>query len=235
MSIESSLQELKKAKEDIKNIIISKGGTVTEDMGFGSFADKLLSVSNGIAPPVGFVPSAWDSDGYYTTGTWYGANIPNGAFSVSTVGYNKLDSIEFHDELVSIGHYSFENCGRLSLTALPDTIVSIGNLGFYHCPLLLTSLPSSITSIGTKAFYFCNGMKLTSFPKGITTIGGQAFAFCTGLTSITFEGTPTSIDSTSFRYCTTLTTINVPWAEGEVANAPWGATNATINYNYTGV
>jgi hypothetical protein len=26
----------------------------------------------------------------------------------------------------------------------------------------------------------------------------------------------------------------VPWAEGAVANAPWGATNATINYNYTG-
>ena len=34
--------------------------------------------------------------------------------------------------------------------------------------------------------------------------------------------------------CTNLTTINVPWAEGAVAGAPWGATNATINYNYTG-
>ena len=30
-----------------------------------------------------------------------------------------------------------------------------------------------------------------------------------------------------------LTTINVPWLEGEVANALWEVTNATINYNYT--
>ena len=26
----------------------------------------------------------------------------------------------------------------------------------------------------------------------------------------------------------------LPRAEGAVANAPWGATNAKINYNYTG-
>ena len=51
---------------------------------------------------------------------------------------------------------------------------------------------------------------------------------------MTFEGTPTSIASSAFSNCVKLTTINVPWAEGAVANAPWGATNATINYNYTG-
>ena len=50
------------------------------------------------------------------------------------------------------------------------------------------------------------------------------------MTSITFEGTPKSIDSTAFYKCTNLTTINVPWKENAVANAPWGATNATINY-----
>ena len=37
-----------------------------------------------------------------------------------------------------------------------------------------------------------------------------------------------------FQGCTNLKTINVPWVSGAVANAPWGATNATINYNYTG-
>jgi hypothetical protein len=31
-----------------------------------------------------------------------------------------------------------------------------------------------------------------------------------------------------------ITTINVPWAQDAVANAPWGATNATINYNHVG-
>jgi hypothetical protein len=70
-------------------------------------------------------------------------------------------------------------------------------------------------------------------PESITSIVSGAFNKCTGLTSITFKGTPTSISNTAFQNCTNLTTINVPWAEGAVASAPWGATNATINYNYT--
>lgn len=37
----------------------------------------------------------------------------------------------------------------------------------------------------------------------------------------------------AFEGCTNLTAINVPWAEGAVANAPWGATNAAVSYNYT--
>ena len=90
------------------------------------------------------------------------------------------------------------------------------------------------TSIGNYAFYGCSSLALTSLPAGITSISNYAFYNCTGLTTITFEGTPTTIASNVFYGCANLTTINVPWAEGAVANAPWGATNVTINYNYTG-
>ena len=89
------------------------------------------------------------------------------------------------------------------------------------------------TKIRDHAFHNCQNLALTSLPSGITNIGNYAFQGCTKLTSITFEGTPNSIISnTAFSGCTDLTTINVPWAKNEVANAPWGATNATINYNY---
>ena len=111
----------------------------------------------------------------------------------------------------------------------------IRNYAFYNCSrLALTSLPSGLTNIGYSAFYNCSSLALTSLPSGLTSIGSNAFSYCTGLTSITFEGTPTSIPSKAFSKCTNLTTINVPWSEGAVENAPWGATNATINYNYTG-
>ena len=106
---------------------------------------------------------------------------------------------------------------------------------FYKCTnLSLISLPSGLTSIGEYAFGSCTNLALTSLPSGITSVGGNAFSRCTGLTSITFQGKPNSIASNAFNGCTNLKTINVPWASGEVANAPWGATNATINYNYTG-
>jgi hypothetical protein len=70
-------------------------------------------------------------------------------------------------------------------------------------------------------------------PKRLISISSEAFYKCTNLKSITFKGTPKSIDSDAFSDCTNLTVINVPWKKGQVSNAPWGATNATINYNYT--
>ena len=41
------------------------------------------------------------------------------------------------------------------------------------------------------------------------------------------------ISESTFNNCPNLLDIYVSWAEGEVANAPWGATNATIHYNTT--
>ena len=67
----------------------------------------------------------------------------------------------------------------------------------------------------------------------ITNIGFGVFANCTGLTSITFEGNPKTIHSSAFNGCSNLTTIYVPWSQGQVANAPWGASKATIIYDYT--
>ena len=90
------------------------------------------------------------------------------------------------------------------------------------------------TIIRNYAFYNCSKLALTSLPSGITSIGDSAFNRCLGLTSLTFKGTPKSISSSAFSGCTNLITINVPWARGAVANAPWGAKNATIHYNYTG-
>ena len=122
----------------------------------------------------------------------------------------------------------------LSNIILPTELVSIGNFSFASCvDLTLTSLPAGLTSIGDYAFDQCYNLAITSIPSGIDSIGASAFGYCTGLTELTFLGTPTSIASDAFGNCENLTTINVPWAEGEVANAPWGATNATIHYNYT--
>ena len=138
-------------------------------------------------------------------------------------------------DLTSIGSKAFYGYSNLALTSLPSGVTKIGDSAFNSCTkLALTSLPSGLTSIGNSAFKECTNLALTSLPSGLTSIGSYAFNGCAKLTSITFEGTPTTIDRTAFSLCSYLTTINVPWAEGAVANAPWGATNATINYNYTG-
>ena len=131
-----------------------------------------------------------------------------------------------------IRNYAFYENRDIRNIEMPK-VTSIGNNAFYNCSnLALTSLPSGVTSISHSAFYNCSNLALTSLPSGVTSIGGYAFFGCSSLKTITFEGKPTRIENNAFGVCSNLITINVPWAEGAVANAPWGATNATINYNY---
>ena len=135
----------------------------------------------------------------------------------------------------STGMYTFYGCKSITATELPSGLTNIYDYSFSNCSeLALTSLPSGVTNIGSSAFVGCTSLALTELPSEIKSIGSQAFAKCTGITNLTFKGKPTSIYTSAFSGCTNLTKINVPWAEGAVANAPWGATNATINYNYVG-
>jgi hypothetical protein len=90
------------------------------------------------------------------------------------------------------------------------------------------------SNIRNYAFEYCSSLTSMTIPDSVTSIGHYAFQICRNLTSVTFKGTPSSISSNTFSDCSVLNTINVPWAEGSVSDAPWGATNATINYNYTG-
>ena len=165
-------------------------------------------------------------------------SLPSGLTSIGPqvfAGCTNLALTSLPSGLTSIDSYAFQDCTKLALTSLPSGLKSIGDYTFRGCTnLALTSLPSGLKSIGDYTFARCFNLALTSLPSGLTSIDSGAFQHCTGLTSITFTGTPTSIRTNAFSGCTNLTTINVPWAEGEVANAPWGATNATINYNYTG-
>ena len=165
-------------------------------------------------------------------------SLPDGLTSIggnAFSGCTNLALTSLPAGLTSIRDSAFSDCTNLALTSLPDGLTSISGYAFSGCTnLALTSLPYGLTSIGNYAFQKCTNLALTSLPAGLTSIGNYAFQNCTGLTTITFDGTPSSISSTAFSGCTYITTINVPWAEGAVANAPWDATNATINYNYTG-
>ena len=191
----------------IANAIRAKDGT-SDKMTLAEMPSKIAAIqAGGAAEP--YTEETYDQSGNIISATLHGHT--------------------------SIRDSAFSGCSKLALTSLPSSLTSIGDDAFYNCTkLALTSLPSGITSIGSSAFKECVGLALTSLPSGITSIGSGAFDKCSSLTSITFEGTPTTINSSAFSNCTHLTTINVPWAEGAVANAPWGATNATINYNYTG-
>lgn len=175
-------------------------------------------------------------------------NVGNSAFSRSlgTWDYDYLPP-----NLKRIEAYGFERGPFTSNQTfqIPNTVEYIGNSAFHQYyperaePYLL-SLPSSLKYIGSNAFYN-NGAQLFPkeiiIPSSVETIGDGVFGGAgSRTTTITFQGTPINIAASAFATANNtssmrdLVTINVPWSEGEVANAPWGAVNATINYNYTG-
>jgi hypothetical protein len=131
-----------------------------------------------------------------------------------------------------IKSYAFCEDSKLETIHMPN-VTEINSNAFKNCTkLVLTSMPEKLTRLSISAFYGCTGLKSIYLPKNLEVISYGAFQWCTNLNTVTFKGTPTSITSDAFKNCTNLKIINVPWAEGVVANAPWGATNATINYNY---
>lgn len=134
-----------------------------------------------------------------------------------------------------------ENCFRENTTTkdivLHDNIQTIKSFAFYQAGPALTikntKLPEELVTIESYAFG-SQQIPLTEIPAKVKTIQAQAFANNYAITELTFKGTPTTIANNVFSGCSTITKINVPWASGAVSGAPWGAANATINYNYTG-
>lgn len=116
---------------------------------------------------------------------------------------------------------------------LPENMTVFSGSMFSYCGSLTTLHGdfSKVRFIDGYAFRNCKKLPQIPFCPNLRTIGTQAFASCTGLTEATFPSTITSIANNAFNGCTNLLDIYVPWAEGAIANAPWGATNATIHYN----
>lgn len=146
---------------------------------------------------------------------------------------DNLTNVTLPNTLVFIGPGVFNGCSNLKITTIPAGVLTIGGSAFSFCVSIQTLDILGGPAIGVYAFSNCTGLTQVIYRGSGKEIYNYAFHNCTGLTSVTFKGTPSNISSSAFNGCTNLTDIYVPWAEGAVADAPWGATNATIHYNTT--
>lgn len=239
----------------IADAIREKKGT-TELINPQSFATEIKSIESGGGSITNGVE--WlevDSNNQLIKAKVYGDIVPYKGFS----SQDRLVSLELSDDITKLCDYACNGCKKLTIIKMSKNITYIGkySLGntainsiefpkgvttiesgvFAGCgSLVITKIPDWITMIGSYGFQMCTSLKSLELPNGIY-VSNSSFVNCTGLTTVTFYGETdgrTNIYMDAFKGCTNLTTINVPWAEGEVADAPWGATNATINYNYVG-
>ncbi len=90
--------------------------------------------------------------------------------------------------------------------------------------------PETLKGIEGYPFYQCGALETIFIQEGLETIGPQSFSYCYKLKSIRLPSSITQISPKAFLE-TGITDIYVPWAEGQIADAPWGADNATVHYN----
>lgn len=201
----------------IADAIRAKNGTTTTYK-TSEMADAILAIESG-----GSSSGYWDeatvkamiqSAGNVTDTALYNLSIPEGVTGIREYCFRQTDirTVTFPSTLSGIGQHAFDSCTNLNSITFNE----------------------GIDTIYASAFSSCTRITELTFPSSLNSLYNFCFAACTGLTTVTFNGTPTgTINTYAFNGCTNLTDIYVPWAEGVVANAPWGATNATIHYNST--
>lgn len=198
---------------------------------------------NYITDDAGLVYSNLDDSTYYKVTGYKGTDvtvvIPDtyDGLPVKIIARDALrdkkavTGVSIGNNITTIDYASFMNCGIRSII-IPKSVTKIEGHALRTGWLTEVAFEenSQLISISSSAFYGTKISEIT-IPQGVDEIGDNVFKNCTNLTTVVFKGTPSTIAATIFNGCTALTDIYVPWAEGEVANAPWGAYGVTIHYN----
>ena len=127
--------------------------------------------------------------------------------SVSKI--QKIDTL-----IVTSGEAIAENAvsgwDYLKSVTLPDTLKTIGDLGFAHCELLeQISLPEGLTSIGAKAFYNCALLKQIELPDSVVSVGNYAFGECASLETVSLSKSLSTVGNWVFASCNSLINLTI--------------------------
>lgn len=174
-----------------------------------------------------------NSSGVQTTGTASGGGNED---LVKMIERPNNSEITIPSGITKINSYTFYKFNNLRNIIMPNTVTRIEEGAFSSDYLMQQpTLPANLNFIGAYAFESCSSPNFNelTFPSSLNTLSNFAFSGCTKLTQVTFLGTPSYIGTSSFKNCSAITTIRVPWAQGAVSGAPFGAVNATLVYNYT--
>ena len=125
------------------------------------------------------------------------------------------------DATTYIGSYAFKNCPGISLTKLPDSLITIGDTPFSGCEnvsIVDISNCTQLQSIGSRVFQGMEGIKYLDFSDRTNLqIGSYAFADCPELVGVKLGGQSVEIDSYAFSNCAKLQEVDFSKCTGSVS------------------
>ena len=128
----------------------------------------------------------------------------------------------------TVQNTGFIGCSGVTEISFPK-LETVGNNGFTNIKATNIVLPA-IRVTGSGAFASSAMVRHICIGEHIETIGASCMNNMLAGWSVKMKGKPTSIATNAFP-SNNAGDIYVPWSQGEVANAPWGATSATIHYD----
>lgn len=142
-------------------------------------------------------------------------------------GATALKSVEFNDDLSSIGTGCFEGCTLLKEIELPLGITYLGSGAFKDCIACEnTNIPATLTEVPGGVYRGCSALTAIELPKSIIKIGDGAFEN-TGITSIKFPENLMDIGDSAFKGCS-LTEISFPDGLESIGQSAFEGNDFTI-------
>ena len=142
----------------------------------------------------------------------------------------RLQNIELHSDIISIGNAAFMGCEALEHIAIPHSVVEIESDTFDGCiSLKSVKLHDEITQIGRHAFRHCDALQKIVLPRNLKYLNSfeccyslheidipssvieiDGFMFCDNLRKVILHSGVRKIRDYAFRFCKRLATINFP-------------------------
>lgn len=129
----------------------------------------------------------------------------------------------------------FQNCGRLEVLTVPQTVQYISSNAFKNCRSLKKISLGGAKSVSNGAFENCTSLKEIDYGN-VTSIDYKAFRNCSGIEEINIPSTVTNVEHEAFYNCVGVKKIII---NGEkrigrqvFANMPF-CTSITLNRNYS--
>lgn len=104
-----------------------------------------------------------------------------------------------HPNFDEIAASALENCIKVQVVVLPDSIKNIGEKAFANCSSLLSfTIPSKVKSIKAATFQGCSSLESLTIPESVEKINDYAFSCCNSLTQLTIPKSVKSISKLAF-------------------------------------
>ena len=244
-------KELEKNKVVIQNLTTGVKQYVNSYGAAATILKEDLEGSYKVYPGEGYTQQTISAETFKNVTSLKEIVLADSVTSLGNYAFNGsgLTKLEIGQNVTSCGYYLCDSCADLEQVTVDAPDLELGSQSFSYCPKLTHPNFVAVKKIAA-ACCIGSGIVSTTIPIGCTEIGAGAFSNTSSMESITIEATSiaagafngSAVKTVNMNYAVTTVangafggcdgvTFNISKPQDAISGSPWGATNATVNWN----